>query len=138
MSASCHNIAASFLADAFALGIHAKIRSSAATIASSCASQELCAPLVPQDTGQTLKDHVVHEQLLRSLRLVAKHSAAPLLDTLLYWRSEALKGFRGKTLTSSHKKLVIETAFLEAVLEIMEGAPAGADVHSRQANSLLK
>jgi len=92
----------------------------------------------PQDGGVALKDQAVHEQLLRSLRLVAKHSASSLLDTLLYWRSEALKCFKGKSLASSQKKLVIETTFLEAVLEILEGAPNGSDVHNRQAHSLLK
>ena len=86
-------------------------------------SQRLADLSTPENAGQPLKDQAVHEQLLRSLRLVAKRYAAPLLDTLLYWRSEALKGFRGKTLSSSHKKLVIETEFLEAVLEIMEAPP---------------
>lgn len=36
---------------------------------------------------------------------MAKHSAAQLLDTLLYWRTEALKGFKGKSLAISQKKV---------------------------------
>jgi hypothetical protein len=52
-----------------------------------------------------VKDHGVHEQLLKSLRLLAKHAGAQLLDTLLYWRTEALKGYKGKSIAVSQKKV---------------------------------